>query len=109
MERPAFDIINLMSEVKVHVTGSHHFSAEYSPRDINLADTDNASDILTLVGYAEQYVCSDQAGNVGKNYVMSEMPNSQGTCWKTNYGEYRCARLNGEVGFYPSTPRPTNY
>ena len=109
MERPAFDIVNLMSDVKVHITGSRHFSADYRSQDINLPDADNTSDVLTLIGYAKQYACGDQAGDVGKNCVMSEMPNSQGTCWKTNYGEYRCAMLNGGVGFYPNTPPPTAY
>ena len=109
MEQQAFDIINLMTDVRVHINGSRHFSAEYGSQDINLPDADNTSDVFTLIGYAKQYACMDQSNNPGKNCVMSEMPNSQGTCWKTNYGEYRCAMLNGGVGYFPNTPPPNRY
>jgi hypothetical protein len=78
-------------------------------QDFHRKDVDNRADVLTVTGYAKQHACGVQSFSPGKNCVITEMPDSPGVCWKTNYGEYRCSFVNVGVGYHPDSPPPTAY
>lgn len=113
MEGPFGAIETLLTNVKVHITGSRKFSTNsaglYDAEDNNRQDIDNRELLYTLVGYARQYACGEQSFSPGKNCTMTEMPNSPGACYKTIYGEYRCNFENVGVGYHPFLPPPTTY
>lgn len=67
------------------------------------------ADALTLIGHAKHYACGAQSFSPGRNCTMTEMPNSPGACWKTDYGEYRCNFVNAGEGYHPFVPPPTGY
>jgi hypothetical protein len=113
MEGPFGTIETLLTDVQVHITGSRKFSTNtagvFDGQDNNRQNIDNREVVYTLSGYAKQYTCGALSFMPGKNCTMTEMPNSPGACWKTNYGEYRCDFVNIGVGYNPFQPPPTTY
>ena len=105
MEGPFGTVETLLTDVRVHISGTRPFTAQ----DLNRRDIDNRAEVLTLTGYAKHWVCGEQAFAPGKNCTMDEMPDSAGACWKTSYGEYRCNFVNVGVGYHPFVPPPTSY
>ena len=105
MEGPFGTIESLLTDVKVHITGSRKFGVS----DDNRKDIDNTAPVYTLIGYAKSYACGAQSFSPGRNCTMVEMPNSPGACWRTNYGEFRCDFVNVGVGYHPFLPPPTSY
>jgi hypothetical protein len=103
----------LLTNVQIHITGSHKFSTDnagaYNPADNNRKDIDNRAEVLTIVGYAKQYACGVQSFAPGKSCTITDMPNGAGACWKTSYGEYRCNFVSVGGNGYQLGPPPTNY
>jgi hypothetical protein len=103
----------LLTNVQVHITGSHKFSpgnaGVYNPADNKWKDIDNRAGLLSIVGDAKQYACGVQSFAPGKSCTITEMPDGTGACWKTSYGEYRCNFVSvGSIG-YQLGPPPTTY
>ena len=105
MEGPFGTIETLLTDVKVHITGSRKFAVQDDYRK----DIDQTAPVYTLTGYAKSYACGVQSFSPGKNCTMAEMPDSPGACWRTNYGEFRCNFVNVGVGYHPFVPPPTTY
>ena len=103
----------LLTNVQIHITGSHKFSTDtvgaYNPGDNNTKDIDNQADVLTIVGYAKQFACGAQSFAPGKNCIITGMPNGTGICWKTGYAEYRCNFVSVGSNGYQLGPPPTTY
>ena len=103
----------LLTNVQVHITGSHKFSTDnagaYNPADNNSKDIDNRAEVLVIVGYAKQYACGAQSFAPGKSCTITAMPNGTGVCWKTSYGEYRCNFVSVGGNGYQLGPPPTTY
>jgi hypothetical protein len=103
----------LLTNVQIHITGSHKFSTDnvgaYNPGDNNTKDIDNQADVLTIVGYAKQYACGAQSFAPGKSCTITDMPNGTGICWKTGYAEYRCNFVSVGSNGYQLGPPPTTY
>ena len=113
MEGPFGSTETLLTNVQIHITGSHKFSTDhagvYNPADNNRKDIDNWTEVLSIVGYAKQYACGVQSFAPGKSCAITDMPNGTGTCWKTNFGEYRCNFVSVGGNGYQLGPPPTNY
>lgn len=103
----------LLTNVQIHITGSHKFSTDiagvYNPADNNRKDIDNRAEVLTIVGYAKQYACGAQSFAPGKSCTITDMPNGTGICWKTGYAEYRCNFVSVGSNGYQLGPPPTTY
>jgi len=113
MEGPFGDTETLLTGVQVHITGTRKFSTNsagmYTGQDNNRKDIDNRADVLDITGSAHQYSCGVQSFSPGQNCTITEMPGGVGVCWKTNYGEYRCAFASAGGNGYKLGPAPTAY
>ena len=103
----------LLTNVQVHINGSHKFLTDnariYKPEENNREHVDTRAEILTIIGYAKQYACGVQSFAPGKNCTITNMPDGTGVCWKTEYGEYRCNFVSVGGNGYQLGPPPTSY
>lgn len=113
MEGPFGSTETLLTNIRVHITGSRAFSTNsagrYTGEDNSRKDIDNRADVLTLTGSARQYACGVQSFSPGQSCTITEMPESPGACWKTTYGEYRCNFLSVGSNGYKLGPPPNSY
>jgi hypothetical protein len=103
----------LLTNVQIHITGSHKFLADntgvYNPEVNKTKDIDTRAEILTIIAYAKQYTCGVQSFAPGKNCAITDMPNGTGICWRTDFGEYRCNFVSVGGSGYQLGPPPTSY
>jgi len=103
----------LLTNVQIHITGSHKFLADntgvYNPEVNKAKDIDTRAEILTIIAYAKQYTCGVQSFAPGKNCAITDMPNGTGICWRTDFGEYRCNFVSVGGSGYQLGPPPTSY
>ena len=109
MEGPYADEETFLTDVKIKLNGSRPFEMTYAHNDGVLTDVDTRTTIYLITGYAKTYTCGDGAWHPGTNCVMQEMIDATGSCWRTNYGEYRCQMWNSGTGWHPNLPPPSGY
>ncbi|MGA3211135.1 MAG: hypothetical protein ABSD20_07485 [Terriglobales bacterium] len=108
MEGPFGTIENLLTNVKVQITGSRRFDPA---KDTMEPKIDSQGTIYTIKGNAQAYTCSNKEGlPPNKNCVVGQFVDATGTCWKTtDAGGYRCKFESPSIGFMPMQPPPATF
>ena len=108
MEAESRDMVILIQDVKVQMGAPRAFG---EAADTGLQDLDVSAKILPLRGSQTMYQCGE-VRFYGKGTQCSAFPypKSEGRCWKTKFGDWKC-NLAGGPGAQQLTkqPGPTTY
>ncbi len=103
MEAESRDMVILIQDVKVQLGGPRSFG---EAADTGLQDLDVSAKIIPLRGSQTMYQCGE-VRFYGKGTQCSAFlyPKSEGRCWKTKFGDWKC-NLAGGPGAQQLTKQP---
>jgi hypothetical protein len=103
MEAESRDMVILIQDVKVQMGGARPFG---EAADTGLQDLDVSAKIIPLRGSQTMYQCGE-VRFYGKGTQCSAFlyPKSEGRCWKTKFGDWKC-NLAGGPGAQQLTKQP---
>jgi len=99
----------LMQNVSVQFGTPRHFQPE---TDSRLRDIDAQAPIFPLIGRAMSYFCSSVAFGLyhaGTNCAVTPMPQANGRCWRTTFGDWKCSLDEPTTDSRSGQPGPTTY
>jgi len=99
----------LMQNVNVQIGAPRSFDPE---TDSRLKEIDAQAPILPLTGRAMSYFCSSVAFGLyhaGTNCAVTPMPQVNGRCWRTTFGDWKCSLDEPTANSRSGQPGPTTY
>src|SRR6185437_11446426 len=102
--------LSLIQDVKIEMGKPRPFVYQ---TDAGLAGIDLSEQVYPLRGSYTGYFCTKIGGTLvpaGHSCIRSAVPESQGWCWKTSFGDYTCKMHGGATPkMEPGMPAPTAY
>ena len=96
MEGPSGDIMILRENLNLQVGQPRRFLPN---ADVNMTDVNGAAMVYPIRGSGDEWICaklSDIQQNKGRNCERIKAAKAHGTCWNTNFGDWKCS-LTSEV------------
>ena len=101
--------VRLMQNVSVQLGAPRKFQPE---TDSRLQEIDAQAPIFTLTGSAMSYFCSSVAFGLyhaGTNCTVTPMPQVNGRCWRTTFGDWKCSLDEPTADSRSGQPGPITY
>lgn len=101
--------LTLYQDIKIEMGTPRPFA---SNTDAGLAGIDRSAQVYPLRGSYTEYFCISIGNGVpaGHSCNRSAVPQANGWCWKTSFGDYSCRlHLGATAKMEPGMPAPTTY
>jgi hypothetical protein len=100
--------LGLVQDVKIEMGSSRPFVYQ---TDAGLPGIDLTAKVYPLRGSYTAYFCRliNNMAPAGQSCIKSPVPVSQGWCWKTSFGDYKCLMQGGAAQMEQGMPAPQTF